>query len=514
MNKLPISNCKKNLFGLLGLVLAFTFAAPVCQADVSRSSVKVGVTTTDRSWYVSGSSTLHSFIVCDKGTDPDYGAIVPCDSRFNGENYYSTDNMKDANNTADPSKNFTIDASASASGSSMKSVRIEYMNGGVNPPSSWSGAQYKTCSGSSCTICHEGGSCANKVIPFAMLNSKDGGKQNVFWFRVIFTDSDNKSITTGFDTANKTSPYLDKFYRFVICGSQCKGGKDYTPDDDPDPNPEPGPEPDPCIPNNTNPIASTIDAQNIYGSLCRHFTYRLWWRFTDDDDANAPGKAQRIYQLNLREIKRDNKGKQITAGVPIFSATKTTSSYTEILYDTYLENMTATVDDKPSNAKLTIEYGKEYEWRVRVTDDDTRNFDGKSCTRTSDWSAWTGITGEDNIKPPKYHYPEVSFKVNDEDGENCLKASACEAMQTLSFASNSVLYSPTNYYQWYINGTAVGDAEGGKTAGFSKKILLANAKDFRVLLKIKDSEGTECSYGEKTITFDTPSVVWNEITPK
>jgi hypothetical protein len=196
--------------------------------------------------------------VCDDGKQSRYSKYTPCDSKFNGGNYYYSDDSKDANLSAAPSKNFKIYASASSSGSSMKSVRINSRTGAATAGILGDAKGY-TCSGSSCEVCHEAAPARTRSSPLSMLNVKSNGDRMSSGPGDLHRQQQQQQH--GHDPA--TIPHTTR----ALCGQDVQvldlrrglRGKDYDARDHsyatPDPEPaEPEPE-DPAWPNDLKPTA-------------------------------------------------------------------------------------------------------------------------------------------------------------------------------------------------------------------------------------------------------------------
>jgi hypothetical protein len=278
------------------------------------------------------------------------------------------------------------------------------------------------------------------------------------------------------------------------------------------------PPPGNCVPVNNKPYAVTVAAQNSETDPCRGFTYTLTWHFGDDDtdDGGPDRNDQSAFEINIREYKMAG-GRQDTS-VPIYYTGKiakaalnnSNPSYT--LYGDVLSNMT----NMTTGAKgLTLEYGKIYEWQVRVTDNDPRN----ECSQVSDWSPWSGNRPEENksIKMDPNHPPIVSFTVTNDDDNNCLQEGNCQVLQVLHFKDNGSQVFTSDQrktYQWYVDDAAVSAADGGKNASFDKLYSFdVSKKQVHVVLQVTDSSNLTCN-NSGYIAYSSPKPVWNEVIPK
>lgn len=408
----PIKNLR-NYFFCLSVLFCFCFlSAPVCSATVNRSTAVVRVsTTTEDNWYdwnatqiVSSSNPLHSWASCDKvgctsnnttcKNKYQLNSLCNNDSDHSGDFLYT--DTEDETNTYLVSSNFTITASASASSGSMDGVKIEWISesGGYPADSDWTtaakGPGSFTCSGTgSCTVCVQGGTCVNDVIPQSMLGVHSNGTQRRFYFRATFTSGTDKA-TTGYDSADA----LDKYYWFVICGPACSA-------------------------HTCNDHAPTVAASSVTpaANLCNGLNdtdgfYKVNWTY-----AHMPSNTtQTYYKVSLRK-----------AG-------------TTTVLKSYYANAAATSYKIPTS---WLAYGTTYEWQVEA------KFSGQGCAWDI-FSPWS--TGAANIVVPA-RYPVPAFTVKNPAGADCLAGSCLMAESLTFDGSSSATYSGgTTTYTWVQDG--------------------------------------------------------------
>lgn len=424
---------------LLGICLLFLFSfsfSPVCHATINKSSVSVLVSTTSQDdWYddrcgdgvdndsdgkvdkldpdcdggSANDTLLNTFLVCDevyavydttakindyKEPFPRDLHYVPCDRDNTHDDYYSTDTA-DEIRTYPPAENFTIKASASASSGSITATKIEWIGSVTGTPvdATWTSAAVSsfTCANTgTCTVCVEGGSCANDVLPKAYLGVyPDTGAQRRLFFRAVFTDSSANTVVMGQDDT------LDKFYRLVICGPACSVHTCdmHAPD---------------VAPASVTPAANLCNGLNDTDGF-----YLVNWQYL-----NLPLTAnQNYYKVSLRE-----------AG-------------TTTVLQSYEASAAATSFKIPSS---WVAYGKSYEWQVQV------KFTGESCNWdvTSPWSS----AGTNIVVPARYPVP--SFTVLNPTSVNCLAGGCLMAENITLNGSASTNYTGGATYAWTMDGVA------------------------------------------------------------
>lgn len=374
MNKVIAKYLRKRFVSASGcLILFFSFCA-VCNAgSIDCSGAKAGddytkcqlskylsvdVTTSDLTkggsnygpagWYNSdygNNNPFNNFVICNydkNGTNTHNWPFsptnpFPCNTVSTDRSYYFTDDLDDETNINTPEKNFTIhidDPEASR-------IMIDWVNRPADDlpdkEAGWSGGTLNgsyTCPlGSSCDICIEGGSCDNPAIPADALSTLPDGSQNTFWFRVTVTDSSGtNSITTGskasFSGADKE--YLDKYYKFVICGPKCGG----------------------CS-------AKAPSVTNLADSCDSSGNHIVSWQFKP---GAGGGSGQRNFIVEAQEISSDDPNLNYMETNEGIGSASYLWSYLNIYED--------------------------YRWRVKVIDNNSTT----SCQMWSTWSDWQNMT--------------------------------------------------------------------------------------------------------------------------
>lgn len=435
-------------------------ADPKCDNEVDKQNLVVNVSTTDTgNWYNESDKTLHTFAVCDNNPGASYG-YSPCNTDGIHDDYYSTDTPNEVN-VVPAEKKFTIRVDA-ADAFGIDKIQIEWLNvTGTPSPQSWTASSVKkssfTCSGSgSCVICTNGGGCDNAVIDPSFLTIPSGKEQQRFFFRVTVVDNHSNSVTTGFDDDTKNLPVLDKFYRFVICGSDCHS----------------------CNPVN-NPPKAILEGYDEVDSFCEGLKYRLRWIFLDEDN-----DKQAFYSVEVKE-----KGEE----GPVYAVSRQSS-------DAFFNISNGVF----SNGN--IDYDKTYEWRVKVSDDDDRSL----CRGTSEWSAWSDVTT--SFTTPLHPYPKVSFAINNTNGNSC-DSGACSFLEDIIFSDTSTIYSSKGAtYKWYIDDSKYASVYS-MDKDTSRKFLEAEQGDHAIRLVVIDSDGYSCAV-DKNLLLKKSNATWNEVVPR
>ena len=407
---------------------------------------------------------LDTFVVCDGISYRDY-EHSPCNTGgpFDHYDYYSTSTNSEIN-VQPQEKDFTIRIDA-ADSFGIQSVKIEWINGDKVLYNDWLDANPQkssfTCMGSDldagyCEICINGGTCKNDVISDTALDISGGKTQQRLFFRAIISDNNNNSIVLGYDNDLSKTPILDKFYRFVVCSSDC-----YE-----------------CIPANSSPVA-TLDYYDVPADFCNGLNYTLRWIFTDSNS----GDKQASYAIEVRE-----KG----TTEPTLSVTRPSSNQFFTIFNNSLDGG-------------DIQYGKNYEWRVKVSDDDDRSL----CVGVSEWSDWSDA--DKSFTTPPHAYPDVAFSASNIKGEDCLDGD-CSFLDEINFVDDSTTYatSGSNSYAWYVDDfSEVYSTEKDMT----KVFLKSETTECDVKLKVTDGSGYSCSYID-SVAFTNSFPVWNEISPQ
>ncbi|MFA7169518.1 MAG: hypothetical protein WC178_01560 [Candidatus Paceibacterota bacterium] len=432
-----------------------------CDGAVDKENVVVSVSTSDQdNWYNEKDETLHTFAVCDdnQGATYDYS---PCNSDGIHDDYYSTDTPNEVN-VAPAEKNFTIKVNASDA-FGINKIKIEWTSVNVVPTvSDWNNGGIKkdsfTCSGSgSCVVCVQGGECDNDVIDPSFFIIPSDKQQQRFFFRSIITDNNGNSITTGFDNS-KVEPILDKFYRFVICSSDCHASS--------------------CNPENHAPVV-VVDGYDEATNFCDGLSYRLKWIFSDED-----ADKQAFYSVEVRE-------KETIA--PVYSVSRQSADSFCQIFDGIFTNG-------------DIGYGKTYEWRVKVSDDDSRDL----CRGTSKWSEWSSM--EKSFTTPLHPYPSVSFTIENEREESCDEG-ICSFLEDINFISTSKVFSVDKgvTYKWYIDSFGPNSVYSTEN-NVLRKFLEVDEAMHNIRLSVTDSDGYICSV-DQTLVLKKSNAKWNEIVP-
>lgn len=435
-------------------------ADPGCDSAVDKQNLSIKVSTVDQdNWYDEADKSLHTFAVCDNNDDAPYNT-PGCNSDNIHDDYYSTDTPNEEN-VAPAEKKFTIKVDA-ADSFGIDKIKIEWINVSSPDPDDWSCKNTKkgsfTCDDSgSCTICTNGGGCKNDVIDPSFFKIENGAKQRRFFFRATITDNNGNSVTTGFDDS-KNAPVLDKFYRFVVCGTDCHASA--------------------CDPANNAPTVS-LDGYDQAANFCDGLNYRLKWKFTDAD-----GDKQAFYSVEVRE-------KGTTA--PVYAVSRQSADHFCQVFDGIFTSG-------------NIGYGKTYEWRVKVSDDDDRAL----CRGTSDWSAWSDA--DDSFKTPLHPYPKTSFVIENAAGKACTPET-CGFLEDIGLRSTSSTSSTsgTVTYRWFIDdmkATAVFSTD----ANAVRKFLEAEGESHSIRLSVTDGDGYTCS-ADQNLVLKKSNAVWNEVAP-
>lgn len=449
-----------------------------------------------------GARGLKPEMICDKDINKSSGYLSPfptnlgyspCNLDGVHDDYYSTSTANESNVwTSD--KNFTVKVNASDS-SGIDSIKIEWISGvskSRDATSYWESAaleNYKkldttlnphrnsfTCSKSeSCEICVVGGTCSNPVIPTSDLGIS--GVQQIILFRAIVTDGALNSVATGFDDMG-ASPKLDKFYRFVVCSTNC--------------NMTPGK----CA--NSNPTVSLVG----YGhsNLCSNPSYVLKWKFKDINSSDKPSS----YIIEAR----DKKNLSV-----VYSAVRSAGDVicTKVGSSTECE-MSATLFNKflelPNGDSLDIKLGHNtYDWRIKVYDNSTENH----CLGISDWSPWSSeLVPSLSITTP-YAAPSVSFTMKNSGAapKEC-SSGVCKFLENINFNSTSSVDPHTGIasYEWLIDGLKYGDKN---SASLTNNFPVGQEKH-TVALTVMDKQGFYCTKQEE-LSLGFPTTATLSVTP-
>jgi len=469
-------------------------ADPDCDTGVDKSNITVNVSTTEQDdWFddrcrdgvdndhdglldhndpdcdggAANDANLTTYVVCDSILSSydskeaknsyihpyirDY-EYTPCDRDDVHDDYFSTDSSSPV--FVQPSeKKFTINATASDS-NGLQSIMIQWMNGNT---ADWTKSKSKICNSTgSCTVCVKGGNCGagNDVIDFASLGIPEGKIQQRLYFRVVVTDNLNNVVATGDDDNIAVSPVLDKYYRLVICSKDCHACQ------------------------NPAPLVTLDRVQN--DTDCAGLNYTLHWNFSD----NSPGQA--YYELQVRE--KNN------PAAPVLSTVRASSDTFARLFNGFLSG--------------SLDYEKEYEWRVRAYDNSI--FNGvleEGCQAVSDWTPWSpaALTFTTPTK-----YPAPSFTMDVVDSSTC---SICGYSKTATFTSNSTVYDgSTPLTDWYIGYDGIPPTINTQLNPVSVTYTDETQLAHDIKLIITDGGGRSCEMTQ-TLSLGKGNPVWNEVAP-
>jgi hypothetical protein len=231
-----------------------------------------------------------------------------------------------------------------------------------------------------------------------------------------------------------------------------------------------------CSPLNNKPVAAISGFAT--DDLCQGLNYTLNWNFTDVD-----ADLQSAYDIEVRE-------KNTTS--PVLSDHKNLS---EKFYK-ILNGAVGTGN---------IVYGKNYEWRVKVYDDDARPL----CGGVSNWSNWSDVNTQGFVTPVN-QYPDVDFDAIG-DSKDCLTEN-CDFLKEISFNDKSKTYStnPLNTYAWYIDNMATVFSANQNIA---YTFLEAKGTTHNIRLKVTDGSGYSC-WKDDSISFNQDKPSWTEVTPR
>jgi hypothetical protein len=231
-----------------------------------------------------------------------------------------------------------------------------------------------------------------------------------------------------------------------------------------------------CTPLNTKPMATI--AGFATDDLCQGLNYTLNWNFTDVD-----ADLQSAYDIEVRE-------KNTTS--PVLTDHKNLS-------EKFYKILNGAV------GAGNIVYGKDYEWRVKVYDDDGRPL----CGGISDWSNWSDVSTQ-GFTTPVNQYPDVDFDATS-DSKDCL-AVDCNFLKEVSFTNQSTTYSsnPLNTYAWYIDDMATVFSTSENTA---HTFLEAKGTTHNIRLRVTDGSGYSC-WKDDAISFNSNKPSWTEVTPR
>lgn len=231
-----------------------------------------------------------------------------------------------------------------------------------------------------------------------------------------------------------------------------------------------------CTPLNTKPVASISGF--VTDDLCTGLNYTLNWTFTD---ANAD--LQSAYDIEIRE-----RG----TTTPVLSDHKDSSS-----------NFYKIFNGAVGSGNLV--YGKNYEWRIRVYDDDVRPL----CGGISDWSVWSAVP--QGFATPVNQYPDVDFDATS-GGKDCLVSGSCNFLEEVALINQSVTYSsnPTNTYAWYVDNMS---SVYASTEDATRTFLEAEGANHTVKLVVTDGSGYSC-FAQDNIVLGVSKPSWIEISPR
>jgi hypothetical protein len=275
---------------------------------------------------------------CDYHFFPYSSASSPCNTVATDKSYHFSDDLEDETHINAPGKNFKI----TVSDPSASQIKIEWVNRpSIDTPDSdakWSNVASHgshTCAGSSCDMCIEGGSCNYPGIPSTALSVNADGSQNVFWYRVTVTDSSGNSVTTGSHNNPNIKPYLDSFYKFVICGPKCNGSTD------------------------------TLTVVNGSAS-CSGVSHKFDWTVKDPSGTT---KTQSEFDLQIQETSGNNPN------------TNTIHEH---------DGITSSTSFTVTSGSLTngdLDSSKSYQWRIKAKD----VFSPVANEMWSTWSSWQNL---------------------------------------------------------------------------------------------------------------------------
>lgn len=468
-----------------------------------------------------GETGIKPEVICDASSSESDGYLkiagalptdldmAPCNRDGVHDDYYSTSTSNEM--YVQPSeKNFTFRVSASDP-SGIDAIKIEWISGASRSReagSYWNPAKlidYQkidtalnphkssfTCKGVGvCEICVMGGTCANPVIPTADFSAD--GMQQIILFRAVITDGAMNSIATGFDDSSD-APVLDRFYRFVICSTNCHTSSDCE---------------------NHVPEAELVGAE--HGDFCSNPLYTLRWKFKDKDSGDRPS----TYAIEVRNhdipsvvysaVRSAGEVKcKVSGCAPCGTDEGVECDMSAILFNGFLEG--------PDGKSVNIEFGnKTYDWRVKVYD----NSSEKNCIGVSEWTGWSSETSPSLSFTTPYSIPSVSFTMTNEDGEDCSKGN-CLGTDKISFKSTtkSDPRAGTLSYEWFVdNPVSVYSTENS----FSN--IFNDDSTHKIRLAVADGQGISC-FSETSLDLrstgdpegpdepeDDENAGWNEIAP-
>lgn len=302
------------------------------------------------------------------------------------------------------SKKFKIKAEA-MDNEGVGSILIEWRSGN---PISASGNEWKeattgkhACTNygdglDSCEVCAVGNTdCApeDRLIDYASLGIPSGSAVNRLFFRVTVTDSENESITTGYDDDTTRQPVFDRYFRMYMCSNKC-----HT-----------------C----TNTAAAvTLVGFTPPSNPCDGLNYKLDWDFPDPD-------GQSFYELQVRDADTGE----------VLTSVQESSETEAILSEGFLDG--------------PLKHDTKYQWRIRAYDNSSED----SCQAVSEWSEWSDIDDATKTFTTPPDVPDPTF---DMDIENTWTASCgCSSSKTVTFKSTTAIVG-TAAYKWKIDGAEVG----------------------------------------------------------
>ncbi len=499
-------------------------------------------------------------------TNPLYCNDQSGTQHFEHDEYYSSDDLGSDMNINTVAKNFKIRAEASAD-SGIRDIRIEWKNGGTGTPDSWADARYEFCPGGICEICREGGTCMHPSIYVSELSTKTDGSQNVLWFRVIVSTNAGESIVTGEDIDVSMTPVLDKYYRFPICGKDCviacdgntkptvtnltatehcaanlphdlswttndadgqsefyleitnpATGKTYTKSGTYDTTVSlaPGTLVGGDLEPNTTYSWRLRVRDNLSDVYCRKWS--TWFdgpSFTTCSSCGgntAPLVTTNVvtppadfctvvglpYQFSWNVNDPDGQSK---FDIEVWeqgnmAATLRSASFS---YST----PTFTANSGVFGAGKDLDYGKTYDWRVKVTD----NYADAACRKDSGWVAGPSFT---TISDP---YPQVDF-------EYICPGSDCNLMEDIQFNADDPDSTPDNYdYKWFIfdnttpaNWATTTPVMEGKDV-VKKFPLSDNTQKEVTLWVINKTDDSACCHKTKSLSLTRTQASWTEVPP-
>lgn len=164
---------------------------------------------------------------------------------------------------------------------------------------------------------------------------------------------------------------------------------------------------------------------------------------------------------------------------------------------------TFTANSGVFGAGKDLEYGKTYDWRVKVTD----NYADVACRKDSGWVAGPSFT---TISDP---YPQVDF-------EYICPGSDCNLMEEIQFNADDPDSTPDNYdYKWFIfdnttpaNWATTTPVMEGKDV-VKKFPLSDNTQKEVTLWVINKTDDSACCHKTKSLSLTRTQASWTEVPP-